>query len=1053
MSQSVEALVEDRLMQLQEISRRRNELLKEMYNLLRRRDDLGPVLNVDESSEESIEVFIERFDLEKHPDTGSITNFSDDDLFGLAAIFGEGGSAGEEPSRIAVDNITPESPMSEPPASPAATAEAMKGPKCPDQNVHENEAMNVDEGIPDAPVNISRSSVSVDEEAGSDDVLILESQPQRGARRKARSTTRRRSDVSGDEHDELDLIGSPSTPPPSRFSPTSRMCSVTLDASRAHSAVPLKSQSPAHVPTVLYDEPVERETAATMQDNLREDPAVDSAEDEITILETSEDTVANLLRPSSPTMSALLFVPTEPRRPVQYSIPTPRPSVPVNFNFDVNLGPQDESMATDSGKAFPPDDFLHFKPEYTLPPLSLLPAEFNRKGKSGRHQRRREKEKEKNDKERGDKKSDEWTPMGINKWGAVLRANPVWKKLSKATKCLSTRDWNVAITEIRLIRTLDRIETLKENGGWSYRQPKKQRGVGGLMKTHWDHLMDEMKWMRIDFREERRWKIALAFNLAHAVIDWHNAGTLEERVRRGICVLWKRPRLEDLEDDEGIDSHDEDANVELPDTEEDQRIDSGETNTPINDYGSDDDSDEEQDKEQHDVFDVLAPGAMLEETMNRPEGHVHDGSERLGFDSEHVEPKVEDIEDLSALRNTDDGENHSAMEVDTEATVKANTRDDEETLLKRDDTGAGSAQGLKSDSKDPVLGKHVLESENAQPTVKHKSKSNIYAPLREQIIYSDIDKLFLDFDDLDIIKGMSELSTEDPSFSALPAPTDLSAIFPDLQPLGLLDVPVTSSSVGTENRKKSEKRADKDDPNKRQEDTTYSKLVPMSDFMHCKPSLLGALQPSKHWKNGQWHVVEESTVVADFERTSVRTVEENLCSLFEGIKPNSPSGNAPLLPGPPKDGRRRTVDHVWTSNEDVLLKQLAEKYPNNWLLIADAFNSSRVTISTDKRSARDCFDRWNARWGNRPVSTCDATEDDALPSTLSTPTQMTTRGYKRSANTNVALANINNVSASAGPPSEPRKRRRHNLMYDAIRKSIRKKETAQKSTRACLSSL
>lgn len=384
--------------------------------------------------------------------------------------------------------------------------------------------------------------------------------------------------------------------------------------------------------------------------------------------------------------------------------------------------------------------------------------------------------------------------------------------------------------------------------------------------------------MRIDFREERRWKIALAFNLAHAVIDWHNAGTLEERVRRGICVLWKRPRPEDLEDDEGIDSHDEDANVELPDTEEDQRIDSGETNTPINDYGSDDDSDEEQDKEQHDVFDVLAPGAMLEETMNRPEGHVHDGSERLGFDSEHVEPKVEDIEDLSALRNTDDGENHSAMEVDTEATVKANTRDDEETLLKRDDTGAGSAQGLKSDSKDPVLGKHVLESENAQPTVKYKSKSNIYAPLREQIIYSDIDKLFLDFDDLDIIKGMSELSTEDPSFPALPAPTDLSAIFPDLQLLGLLDVPVTSSSVGTENRKKSEKRADKDDPNKRQEDTTYSKLVPMSDFMHCKPSLLGALQPSKHWKNGQWHVVEESTVVADFERTSVRTVEENLCS-------------------------------------------------------------------------------------------------------------------------------------------------------------------------------
>ena len=48
------------------------------------------------------------------------------------------------------------------------------------------------------------------------------------------------------------------------------------------------------------------------------------------------------------------------------------------------------------------------------------------------------------------------------------------------------------MTELRLIRTLDRIESLKDGGRWSFRQPKKQRGVGGLVKTHWDYLMDEM---------------------------------------------------------------------------------------------------------------------------------------------------------------------------------------------------------------------------------------------------------------------------------------------------------------------------------------------------------------------------------------------------------------------------------------------------------------------------------------------------------------------------------------------------------------------------------
>jgi chromatin modification-related protein VID21 len=47
------------------------------------------------------------------------------------------------------------------------------------------------------------------------------------------------------------------------------------------------------------------------------------------------------------------------------------------------------------------------------------------------------------------------------------------------------------MTELRLIRTMERVETLKE-GRWSFRQPRKQKGVGGLTKTHWDYLLDEM---------------------------------------------------------------------------------------------------------------------------------------------------------------------------------------------------------------------------------------------------------------------------------------------------------------------------------------------------------------------------------------------------------------------------------------------------------------------------------------------------------------------------------------------------------------------------------
>ena len=48
------------------------------------------------------------------------------------------------------------------------------------------------------------------------------------------------------------------------------------------------------------------------------------------------------------------------------------------------------------------------------------------------------------------------------------------------------------MSELRLVRALDRIEGLKREGRWSFRQPKKQRGVGGLIKTHSDYLMDEI---------------------------------------------------------------------------------------------------------------------------------------------------------------------------------------------------------------------------------------------------------------------------------------------------------------------------------------------------------------------------------------------------------------------------------------------------------------------------------------------------------------------------------------------------------------------------------
>ncbi len=60
-----------------------------------------------------------------------------------------------------------------------------------------------------------------------------------------------------------------------------------------------------------------------------------------------------------------------------------------------------------------------------------------------------------------------------------------------------------------------------------------------VRKAHWDHLLEEMKWLQTDFREERRWKMTVAFHLAHEVAAWHRARTAAERA--SFCVSVQRP--------------------------------------------------------------------------------------------------------------------------------------------------------------------------------------------------------------------------------------------------------------------------------------------------------------------------------------------------------------------------------------------------------------------------------------------------------------------------------------------------------------------------------
>ena len=273
--------------------------------------------------------------------------------------------------------------------------------------------------------------------------------------------------------------------------------------------------------------------------------------------------------------------------------------------------------------------------------------------------------------------------------------------------------------------------------------------------------------MRIDFREERRWKMATAYDISTAVLEWHAAGTPEERLRTGICVKWQPSFFRD--DTDGAseemnfknESHQEQLNPSLLGV----------------DYGSedDDDDDDEQDK----VIDALEPATLIKDSLDT---------------ANDLRPKDEEVDDQSALRLI-----HDVVLDNTEA-----------------DQPMPVSEGDQSN--------HL---------------SNVGAYLRDC--------------DIDISTVLQDKN--------LNAQLDFTTLFPDLQPLGLLDV--HPGPGPNEGKKKMEKRSDKDDPNKRIEDTTYTKLYPTGRFMYTKPTLLGPLQPSKHWKNGRWLSTEETSIVPD----------------------------------------------------------------------------------------------------------------------------------------------------------------------------------------------
>lgn len=130
----------------------------------------------------------------------------------------------------------------------------------------------------------------------------------------------------------------------------------------------------------------------------------------------------------------------------------------------------------------------------------------------------------------GDAKNDYFMPLFLATSSTASRGGPTLDSLlATAHKTLTTANAYVPINEHQTTKVLKRIYSLQNAGKWSLRQVKRLEEPQ-RPKSHWDLLMQEAKWLRTDFREERKWKMAVARNLASACTEWHEASPEDRKL-------------------------------------------------------------------------------------------------------------------------------------------------------------------------------------------------------------------------------------------------------------------------------------------------------------------------------------------------------------------------------------------------------------------------------------------------------------------------------------------------------------------------------------------
>ncbi|KAG8980755.1 chromatin modification- protein VID21 [Tulasnella sp. JGI-2019a] len=534
------------------------------------------------------------------------------------------------------------------------------------------------------------------------------------------------------------------------------------------------------------------------------------------------------------------------------------------------------------------------------------------------------------------KKKEKEKKGGLELYRSFIQAQqtPVSKYLRRATKCLTTEEWALGFKELRFMRAMALVERLKMAGQWSFRQPKKSKGPT-LAKVHWDYMLDEMRWLSVDYREERKWKIATAFELAHAVVEWHRASPEEK------AVLTIRRRIDNSDQDLTVlndvrqdDQVFEDALRVEPDEVPEDDVEEQPTAVPI----VTEDVDMEPDAV--DGTGAVAAEEQVQEVLReleRPPKVETEEDSRIKEEQAGV--------DLSGFRETADPDADGDGDQDADGDDNADADDADEFRQEANLLSMINDDGVRPEGAS-AFGMDIDPQSTSQAKARSQRSKALRAPL--------LDSLSLSSTMIDLSKMHLASSTPGEEAQEAPGlvtydPVKLPDLFPDFATFG----PFMSRDDA---KGKLDKRVD--------ETTSLGKVTYVSRLMDVKPVLLSTLQPGKKWKRGEWDDLGEY-YPADDSNTELKPAEFYMPSppaLFMSQRrpKDHPAHSHIRTPGKPE----ARLNNIWTPTEDAQLKHLAYLYSLNWNIIADAFATWRKTIATDRRSEFDCMERWHRLYGS-----------------------------------------------------------------------------------------